>query len=374
MSSIYIHIPFCKKRCTYCDFHFSTSLKNKQELLKSMLLEIKLRKSYLKNKQIKTIYFGGGTPSLLSKNEIDLFLNSIYKNFNLSSNIEITVEANPDDLTNSKIKDIKDCGVNRLSIGIQSFKDSDLKFMRRMHNSKQGLLCIENAKKHGFKNISIDLIFGLPKQTTLLWKKNLETVFSLDIQHISAYCLTVEPNTLLAKQVNTGLIKIDDENSKKHFELLINISKSHGFNQYEISNYCKVGFESIHNTNYWNGGWYLGIGPSAHSFNGKSRSWNKKNNIKYIELVNTDQNYFDSEVLTSNEIYNEYIITRLRMESGINIKDLLFHFELEISDYFQNRIKNWIKQGMIQKVYGNYSLTSKGKLYADGICSDLFLD
>lgn len=339
-----------------------------------MAIEIEKQKNYLNGEKIKTIYFGGGTPSLLSKKDIDILLNKIYKVFNVDEKVEITLESNPEDLNLKKIKELKDCHLNRLSLGVQSFKDSDLKYMNRGHSSHQSLLCIKNLKNFGFENISIDLIFGLPNQSNSDWKFNLMQAFKLGIQHFSAYCLTVEPNTLLAKQVKKNPSYLPSENQViDHFTLLMDISKEYSFDQYEISNYAKKGFESKHNTNYWKRRSYLGIGPSAHSFNGKSRQWNIKNNARYIKEIIENRKAFEIENLSKKDCYNEYVLTGLRMSSGINKLKFQNIFGISIYNYFTKKLTFWIEKGMVLESSVDYRLSRKGKFQADGIASDLFL-
>ena len=374
LSGIYLHIPYCKKRCVYCNFHFILSQKNKKSLLQAMVMEIEKQKNYLNGEKIKTIYFGGGTPSLLSKKDINILLNKIYKVFNVSEKAEVTLEANPEDLDLKKIKELKDCSINRISLGVQSFKDRDLRYMNRIHSANQSLLCVKNLKNFGFVNISIDLIFGLPNQSNSDWEFNLMRAFELDIQHFSAYCLTVEPNTLLAKQVKENPYYLPIENQViDQFTLLMDISKEYSFEQYEISNYAKKGFKSKHNTNYWKRKPYLGIGPSAHSFNGESRQWNIKNNTSYIKKILANRKVFEIENLSKKEHYNEYVLTGLRMNSGIDKLKFQNIFGVSVYNYFTKKLSFWIERGMVLENSIGYKLSKKGKLQADGIASDLFL-
>jgi len=317
MPGIYIHIPFCKQACHYCDFHFSTSLNNKGAFLNALKKEIELQKNYLSpspspkgegnsKSKINTIYFGGGTPSLLSQMELMDIFNTLHTHFDIAANAEITLEANPDDLSEEKIKQLKDTPVNRLSIGIQSFFDEDLQLMNRAHNSNESLNAVKLAQKSGFSNITIDLIYGIPTLTHINWKKNLQTAFDLDVKHISAYCLTVEPKTALAKFVQTGKIKnVDEQQSAEQFEIMLKAMNSNNFKQYEISNFCKDDFYSRHNSNYWLKENYLGLGPSAHSFNTKSRQWNISNNALYIQSLEKNELRFEVEILTTSQRYNE---------------------------------------------------------------------
>ena len=374
MAGIYLHIPYCKKRCNYCNFHFTTSLKNKKDLIRGMLLELKNRKSYLKERSVNTIYFGGGTPSILDFNELESIINEAYKYYNISSDIEITLEANPDDLYSKKLSTLKLLGINRLSIGVQSFEDNELQFMNRSHNSKQCFESISAAQEVGFNNISIDLIFGIPNQSKKNWINNLKKAFELDIQHISGYSLTVEPNTVLHKNIENKILNPLDENqATEQFQELMNRCNSEGFEQYEISNYAKRGFMSKHNISYWKQDWYLGIGPSAHSFNGKSRSWNVANNKQYIHGVQLGKQIFEDEHLSTKDKYNEYIFTSLRTIWGINSRHIKKRFGEEISYYFLKSLRKWIHKKYIVIENDAYILTRKGKLQADTISSDLFM-
>ncbi len=334
--------------------------------------ELNNRFLYLENKPIETIYFGGGTPSLLTIREISILLNNIYRNFNIKKNVEITLEANPEDLSLAKIKKLADLGLNRLSIGVQSFLDSDLKLMNRSHNSKQAMEAVLNSKEF-FKNISVDLIFGLPEQNIQKWENNYKKAFKLGIQHISAYSLTVEPNTQLKKQVQNGSIILNEEDSTKQFQSLMENCSKYGFKQYEISNYCKPGYESRHNISYWNQKWYLGIGPSAHSFNGTSRQWNINNNRIYIKNVKKNICCFEKEYLSPNKIYNEYVLTKIRTSKGINKNYLEKKFDRKTINYFEKEIEKWIQKRWVNHTINSYRLNKKGKLFTDLICQDLLL-
>lgn len=374
LSGIYIHVPYCKQQCIYCDFHFKISQKDKSEMLKSMKEEIEFKTNYLSTKSIKTIYFGGGTPSILNIEEINSLINTIKNNYELREDAEITLECNPDDLTEKKILSLKEAGINRLSIGIQSFKDKDLEFMNRSHNSKEGIDCIKNAKNVGFNNITVDLIYGLPNQTSGEWEENLDILFSLDIQHISAYALTVENKTALKHLIKTGKIKaLPDEKTIEQFNILQEKTKQRGFIHYEISNFGKKNFFSKHNTAYWQSKEYIGIGPSAHSFNGKSRSWNISSNKRYIDGIQHDKSFSEIEILTIEQQYNEYVFTSLRTIWGIDLDYLSERFLENITEHFLKEIVKWIEKGYIQKTNKKYTLTQKGKTYADGLSSDLFI-
>ncbi|MDA1009036.1 MAG: radical SAM family heme chaperone HemW [Bacteroidetes bacterium] len=374
MAGIYIHIPYCKQQCTYCNFHFRIAQKDKLEMLKSMHKEIKERKDYLNGKEVSSIYFGGGTPSILSISEIKNLIQTIYTLYSVNEDAEITVECNPDDLTDPKLSSYKKIGVNRLSIGVQSFADADLKFMNRSHNAKEAIESIELAKKVGFENITIDLIYGLPNQTLKQWQKNLDIMFSLGIQHFSAYALTIEEKTPLYHLVKNKNVKVlSDKKTISQFNLLQVKAKEQGFIHYEISNFGKQGYFSKHNTAYWTGNHYLGIGPSAHSFNGTSRRWNISSNKKYIEGVLANSSYSETENLTNDQQYNEYIFTSLRTIWGIDKATILKRYGDEIALYFLKEIKKWEAKKYIVAVSNIYTLTSKGKIFADAIASDLFI-
>lgn len=374
MSSIYIHIPYCKQKCSYCNFYFRTSQKDKKNLIDSILKEIDLRKSYLKNKSLNSLYFGGGTPSILKEEDLIKIFNKVKEYFEIKAETEISFECNPDDLSKEKLKILKKLGVNRLSVGIQSFKDRDLQFMNRSHNSKQAKNCIKDAQDVGFKNISIDLIFSLPNQSLNDWRKNLEKAFSLEIQHISSYSLTIEEKTKLKHLIDTHQInELDDIESSKHFEILISECEKRGFIQYEISNFGKENYFSKHNSSYWLGKEYLGIGPSAHSFNGDSRQWNISNNTKYIKQINESVLPFEKEYLSNSQKYNDYIMTSLRTIWGINLNLIKTKFGIDAFIHLKKEIIKWIESEDVYLEKENIFLTTKGKFISDSICSDLFI-
>ena len=373
MAGIYIHIPFCKQACHYCDFHFSTSLKNKDGFLNALKKETSLQKDYLKKDIINTVYFGGGTPSLLSQKEILDIFNELNKNYTIDADAEITLEANPDDLTKEKLRELKNTPVNRLSIGVQSFFDEDLKFMNRAHNSEDAYRSVISAKERGFHNISIDLIYGTPTLSNKHWVKNLEKTFSLDVPHISCYCLTVEPRTALADFIKKGKAEnINEERSAKQFEILMEMIKNNDYNQYEISNFCKNENYSRHNSNYWLKEKYVGLGPSAHSFNGTSRQWNIANNLKYIQDISKGFIPFAKEDLTLHQQFNEYVLTSLRTMWGCDASKIKNEFGNIIFNTFIAEAKKYIEQGLIIENKNILTLNEKGKLLADKITSDLF--
>ena len=372
MSSIYIHIPFCKQACHYCDFHFSTSLKKKDELVNALKTELSLRKVELTN-TVECIYFGGGTPSLLSAEELNSLIETVYTNYNVSETPEITLEANPDDLTKDKIKELGKSKINRLSIGIQSFFEDDLKLMNRAHNAKEALQCIEFSKTE-FDNISIDLIYGVPGMTTQKWKENLNIALQLDMPHISSYALTVEPNTALKRFIEKGVVPpVDDDLAKQHFDILVETLQQAGYSNYEFSNFGKQGYHSKNNTAYWTGKSYLGIGPSAHSYNGKQRSWNINNNPKYIKNIQQGIIPNEVETLSVTDRYNEYVMTGLRTIWGISLSKIEKEFGLNFKTYVLQQAKNFIEDHLLFLDGDTIVVTKKGKFLSDGIASELFM-
>ena len=347
---------------------------DKKEMLKSIKKEIKMRQSYLNGAKISSIYFGGGTPSILDEGEIKSLIHTIYNNFKIDTDTEITLECNPDDLDKKKLFKLKEIGINRLSIGIQSFDDEELKFMNRSHNAKEALNCIQFAKEVGFKNITIDLIYGLPNQSNENWKKNLAQMLTLDIQHFSAYSLTVEPKTKLKHLIDKKIVTpLDDKITVEHFNTLVEFATDNNFVHYEIANFGKEGFFSYHNSAYWKHKHYLGVGPSAHSFNGSSRQWNVASNKQYIEKVKEDESYFELEKLSNTQQYNEYIFTALRTIWGVELDYIDNQFGQEALNYFKKQVLNWENKGKINQEKRTYMLSKEGKLYADAIASDLFI-
>ena len=373
MAGVYIHIPFCRQACHYCNFHFTTSLTRKNELIAALLKELDLRQNYLQNEAVETIYLGGGTPSLLEVSDLEKLLGSIWKNFSTSPSTEITLEANPDDISEEKIREWLDTGINRLSIGVQSFFEEDLLWMNRAHNAKQAKDSLELACRH-FKNITVDLIYGTPMLTDDKWEKNVEKILSFDIPHISCYALTVESKTALQKMIKLG--KTEDVNPDKQsdqFLLLMRWLKDAGYEHYEISNFAKPGFRSRHNTSYWQGKKYLGIGPSAHSFDGVSRQWNISNNNTYIDSLKTNSLPFEKEILTAAQQLNEYIMTSLRTIEGIDVRVVEKKFGKKEKERLLQSVKKYLEnKKVVVSEAGNLVLTNEGKLLADGIASDLF--
>jgi len=373
MAGIYIHIPFCKQACNYCDFHFSTSLKMKSSFVAALLMEIELRKSVFENQSIESIYLGGGTPSLLNASELTLIFEKLASSFSISPDAEITLEANPDDLTFEKIQELKTTPVNRLSIGIQSFRDADLKFMNRAHTSSEALSSINMCKEAGFNNLTIDLIYGTPGMDENAWLENLQIAFKLNIPHISSYALTVEEKTALHYQILANKTpELDEQQSALQFEILMAEMKNNGYEQYEISNFCKPNSYSRHNSSYWKKDNYLGLGPSAHSFLGDKRLWNVSNNGKYIKSLEKGILPLQEECLTVRDRYNEYVMTSLRTKWGCSLQVIETDFSLEFANYFKEEIKSYVVQGYVNLEMEVYYLTESGKLLADRIASDLF--
>ncbi len=374
MAGIYIHIPFCKQTCSYCDFHFSTSLKSKEALISSLIREIELQKNYLgKDALIETVYFGGGTPSLLSSEEHDTVFKVLYNTFKIAKNAEITLEANPDDLSKIKLQELILSPVNRLSIGIQSFFEADLKLMNRAHNSQQAENCIKVSQDAGFENITIDLIYGTPGLSNTNWKKNLDKAFNFGVPHLSCYSLTVEEKTPLESHIKKGKVNpLDEEQSAEQFLILMEETAKNGFKQYEISNFCKPDFHSRHNSNYWKGIKYLGLGPSAHSFDGKSRQWNISNNFRYIQSITENKIAAEKENLTIEQKFNEYMMIGLRTSTGISLEKVRNEFGENYLSNLLTEAKNYLDCNKISLKDNHLILTNAGKLIADRISSDFF--
>lgn len=374
MAGIYIHIPFCKKRCHYCDFHKSLSLKDKGRMIKALVKEMELENGFLESEPVKTIYFGGGTPSVLDYDEIMILFEGLYKNFKISKDTEITFEANPDDLTKQYLKKLRQTKINRLSIGLQSFSNQDLRLLNRRHESETGINAVRDSKNAGFKNISIDLIYGIPGMSMETWESNLNIAFQMGVNHISAYHLTIEPNTVFSRYIREGRIKIPEEDTGiEQFRILIQKTGENKFLQYEISNFCLEGFFSKHNTNYWKQVKYLGVGPSAHSYNKEIRRWNVADNKKYMDSIRKNKIPFEKEYLDNRKKYNEYILTSLRTMWGIDLKFLEENYSKEAMDYCTGLSKRFIDYGMVVKNMNNLILTDQGKLIADNITSELMM-
>ncbi len=387
MAGIYIHIPFCKQACHYCDFHFSTSLKKKDELVQCLAIEIELRKNELQHKTIETIYFGGGTPSLLAIDELRFLIDTVYKHFKVVDAPEITLEANPDDLISSKMppraqsrgltsnaifESYREIGINRLSIGIQSFYEHDLKLMNRAHNADEAATCLSEARRY-FDNISIDLIYGIPGLSNEAWIKNIETALSYNVPHISCYALTVEPKTALAAFIKKGIVKnVDDDVAQEQFQILLEKLENEGFVNYELSNFGKPNYFSRNNSAYWQSKPYLGIGPSAHSFNGDQRSWNVSNNMKYIKTIQENKLPMEVELLSTTDKFNEYIMTGLRTIWGVSLDKIHEDFGEQYKKYVLQQAEVFINEHLLYIDDNKLLTTKKGKFLSDGIASSLF--
>lgn len=368
MAGIYLHIPFCRQACHYCNFHFTTSLRHKNEFVAALLNEIGLRREYLKDEPVETIYFGGGTPSLLEIDEVIAILTRIRSVFDVKDDAEITLEVNPDDINEEKLKAWKLSGINRLSMGAQSFFQEDLEWMNRAHNAEQAMQSIRLAVQH-FDNITIDLIYGTPLLTDERWKQNVDLAISLGIPHLSCYALTVEPNTPLQKMIRLG--RKDDVNpdsQSSQFILLMDWMEKAGYEHYEISNFAKAGYRSRHNSSYWQGKKYLGLGPSAHSFDGISREWNVANNLQYIRSIMEGNIPSEKEILTEVQRQNEYVMTSLRTSEGLDITRIDEGSRAEL----RNGLEKYIQRGLVLENENHFQLTKEGKLLADGIAADLF--
>ena len=373
MSGIYIHIPFCKQACHYCDFHFSTSMKKAADMVLALAKEIQIRKNEFVNEVVETIYFGGGTPSVLTIYDIRYLIDLVRKNYKVSENPEITLEANPDDLSEDYLIELSKIGINRLSIGIQSFFEDDLQLMNRAHNSAEAKKCLELATKY-FDNISLDLIYGIPGMTDQKWKQNIEIALGFGIPHISSYALTVEPKTALNKLIQTGKItKPKDEVAEAHFQILVEMLEKNGFIHYELSNFGKENYFSKNNSGYWLGKKYLGIGPSAHSYDGISRSWNVSNNAIYLKSLGENKLSNEIEILSKTDRYNEYIMTGLRTIWGVSLGRIEQEFGNEYFDYLQKQSQKFLNDELLFIENKILKPTPKGKFLTDGIASDLFM-
>ncbi len=374
MAGIYIHIPFCRQKCYYCDFYKTVNTGLTARFIETLKKETELRKNYIEAETIETIYFGGGTPSVLSLPELELIVNFLKENFRFADDMEVTFEANPDDLEIEYLKGIKNIGINRLSIGIQSFQDEHLKRMNRRHNAKQAFEVIENAFKTGFSNISVDLIYGLPELTEKQWKESLSIVYKLPVTHLSAYHLTYHKGTPFYTWLKKGTLKeLTEKQSIKQFDLLIKTSEGAGFEQYEISNFAKNKIYSKHNSSYWLGKKYLGLGPSAHSFDGNSRQWNIAHLESYIKLVGNDTVFYEFENLTENEKYNEYILTRMRTKWGVESVSIEEKFGYEKMSHFLHNVKSYIKTKNVVCENNVYTLSKKGLFISDDILASLMI-
>ncbi len=372
MSGIYIHIPFCQKRCSYCDFFSDTQIEISNKLINCLIKEINLRKDYLPDIKINTVYFGGGTPSLLKKEDFERIFEAIYKIYTFDKDAEITFEANPDDLTEEYLSSVSPLPFNRISIGIQSFDDNYLKLLNRRHTKEQAINAVLNAQKSGFNNISIDLMFGLPSQTLENWEQQLDRALNLNIQHISAYGLTYEEGTVLWKLKNTNKIKpVDEEISAGMYRMLLNKTKQKGFEAYEISNFSLPGYHSRHNSSYWQQKPYIGIGPSAHSYDGKSRQWNINSISEYIKNISENHIPFEKEILSLSEQYNDYVMVSLRTAKGINLDELEEKYGPEMKTYCLQNIKTFIDTEKVEYKDNVIRLNTDGLLISDHIMAQL---
>lgn len=372
MAGIYIHIPFCKQKCSYCDFHFSTTFgPYRQRMIDALTTEIAERSYEFDGVLLETIYFGGGTPSLLTNQELLQIFSSLRGHFDISSVNEITLEANPDDITEESVSMWRAVGVNRLSIGLQSFREEDLKWMNRAHNVEEAQNAVQIAKNGGITNLTVDLIYGLPNLDEQIWMDHLKRVVSMEVQHVSAYCLTVEEKTALASMVERKkIVPASEELQSSHFDSMLNYLTEEGYEQYEISNFSKPGFESKHNSAYWQGKKYMGIGPSAHSFNGSNRRWNLSNNTIYMKGIEGEGTYFEIEELSGKDLYNERILTGLRTRKGID--PLQLEQEFGLSEEFHKLVEQYIQLGWMKSENESLILSAEGKLRADHIASELF--
>ncbi|RUA15409.1 MAG: coproporphyrinogen III oxidase [Flavobacteriia bacterium] len=378
MAGVYIHVPFCKQACHYCDFHFSTQMKKKGAMVDALVREMELRKNELGDEVVETIYFGGGTPSVLELHELERLIQAVYDHYKVMDNPEITLEANPDDLVSSRaqardiFKDFRKIGVNRLSIGIQSFFEEDLKLINRAHNAQESEHCIEEAVKH-FDNITIDLIYGIPGMDHDRWKANIQKALDFGLPHISSYALTVEPKTALEKLIQKGTVpQVDDGQAQEQFHILVDALESEGFVNYEVSNFGKSGYFSQNNTAYWQGKTYLGIGPSAHSYDGLSRAWNIRNNSIYIKQIEQGILPSEKETLTVTDRYNEYVMTGLRTIWGVSKEKIAVEFGTSYVNHLEQQSEKFIEQQLLYWEDAILRTTQQGKFLADGIAADLF--
>jgi len=374
MAGIYIHIPFCRQKCYYCDFYKTVNTNYADKFIASLKEEMRLQKNYLDNEIINTIYFGGGTPSTLNKAELEGILNYLQRNFIINSHTEITFEANPDDLDKNYLAMLFTAGINRLSIGIQSFQDEHLKRMNRRHNAKEGLISIENAFKTGFENISIDLIYGLPGLTTKQWKASLKATSNLGVNHLSAYHLTYHEGTPFYTWLKKGTLnELKEDESIKQFNLLLGWAENQGYEQYEISNFAKDGMYSKHNSSYWNGEKYLGLGPSAHSYDKVSRRWNVAHLESYVQAIEKGAIFYQDEVLSETDNYNEYIITRIRTKWGVSLQTIKNNFGQEKAVLFSENIQKYVNSGKIIRNQENFTLSKDGQFVSDDIMANLII-
>jgi len=373
MASIYIHIPFCKQACHYCDFHFSTTMGKKEEMITAIISELEMRKAEFENDEVSNLYFGGGTPSVLNTAEIEQIIDACYAHYKIQEDPEITLEANPDDLTEQKIRELAASPINRLSIGVQSFYEEDLKLMNRAHNAQEAIDCLRLTRA-SFPNSSLDLIYGIPGMSNERWEENIDKALALDLPHISAYALTVEPKTALENFIKKGIVPpVEDEVAQEHHELLIRKMEAAGYENYEFSNFAKPGYHSRNNTAYWQGKKYIGIGPSAHSYNGKRRAWNINNNPKYIKAIAAGELPQEVEELSLTDQYNEYVMTRLRTQYGVSLLEIKTQYGERFYNYFLEHAQKHIEEHLLFIEEDRVYVSKKGKFLSDGIASDLFI-
>ena len=367
-----MHIPFCKQACTYCNFHFTTSLTHKHDIVKALAKEAEMETAYLLGEKINTIYFGGGTPSIFKISDLEFLISKLYTHYDLAADAEITLEANPDDLDQEKLSAWKSVGINRLSIGVQSFFDEELKWMNRAHNAQQAINNLELARKK-FDNITIDLIYGSPLQTDNMWKENVNKAIEFEIPHLSCYALTVEEKTPLYKSIATQKTPdVDNEKQARHFLMLMAWAREKGYEHYEVSNFARPGFRSRHNSSYWKGDNYLGLGPSAHSYNKVARRWNIANNGIYIKSILEKNPQRETETLTKAQKLNEYIMISLRTLEGIDLNKLENDFGFGERKIIEEKIRKFIASNLVRANDFTLQLTDEGMLRADGIASELF--
>ncbi|NPD44109.1 radical SAM family heme chaperone HemW [Lentimicrobium sp. S6] len=375
MAGIYIHIPFCKKKCHYCNFFSLATTRYRPEFLESLLLEIEQRRNYLPSPKINSIYLGGGTPSLYSASDLNRIFEKLEEVFDINSSAEITLEANPDDLSAEYLKSLKSTSINRLSIGVQSFFDEELISVNRVHSGREAIESVKLAQDNGFNNLSLDLIYGIPASTIESWEENLNILQQLQPTHLSAYSLTQEPQTAYDVLVKKGKLQApNDEKAIQQYEMLQNFLPQVSMEQYEISNYAKDGKYAQHNTSYWQGVPYIGLGPSAHSYNGTSRRWNKAHLSDYIKSSENEGVSFDEEQLSLSNQWNEWVMTGLRTKWGVNLDASPKEFPKEWYDLFQLKAQGIIQQEWLQEQYGVFKLTKKGKFFADGIAAEFFVE
>ena len=374
MSGIYLHVPFCKSKCAYCNFFSLVTEKKVNDYVEALKREIVDRRPYLGDELVETIYFGGGTPSLLPTKCVEEILELLRKNYNIISNPEITLEINPDTIDKEKMSALKQLGVNRMSVGIQSFNDDDLKYLGRRHDSRHAMRVLEDLKAVDFEKITLDLIYGMPTLTEEKWNKNLDIFFSTGITHLSAYALTVEPKTILGQKIEKGELQgVSEEETIRHYDILVDRTKANGFEHYEISNFAKEGCRSQHNSIYWKDVKYLGLAPSAHSYDGNSRQWNVSNLTKYIQLVGSSEEYYEKEILTLDDKFNEYVMTSLRTSWGCDIEKIERDYGKSYASHFLKNVKKYLEAGEMLKDVNTYKLTDEGMLFADGIAAELFV-